>query len=133
MTPDQRYIISVLRKSMGISDDDLTPCDSKSVEQIVLCNDILLTVYRALDSEIKSSLKDGYLATIVQSVNQNYEGNRVIDALSQAGFDCIALKGWVMRDYYPHPNMRQMVDLDILVRPYDYERIREIMENTPGS
>lgn len=59
---------------------------------------------------------------------QNYEGKQVLNALSAAGMDCIALKGWEMQKLYPESFMRQMADLDILVRPYSFNRIKTVME-----
>ena len=60
--------------------------------------------------------------TIVHGISES------LKALSGAGFDCIGLKGWHLRKLYPEASMRQMTDLDILVRPYEHEKIRKIME-----
>jgi hypothetical protein len=62
-----------------------------------------------------------------QHILQEYEGERILNELSAAGLNCIALKGWELRKLYPESSIRQMTDLDILVKPYDYDRIMQVM------
>lgn len=134
MTNEQKFIICLIRKSFNLDVEDQVDelIDEEEVIQIIKRNGILLTVYPFLNSlqnsgNLKKELEKEYLATIKQSVCQIYEGERVIKKLSQHGFDCIALKGWENRLFYPNPNMRQMVDVDILVRPYNNSSIIELM------
>ncbi len=129
LTTEEQYVLSLLRKSIGIEKSlDDTPGDLKSVEQIILRNGILLTVYYSLPAELQAGLSEKYHAAIKQSVLQGYEGNQVLHALSDAGLDSIGLKGWELRKLYPDTTMRQMADLDILVKPYDYDRIKSVMD-----
>ena len=134
MTNEQQFIISLLRKSLntdGLMQIDYS-IDENITTRLILRNGLLLTVYPALSASektlhLKESLQKKYLLMVSQAVNQNYEGKRVLNELSDAGFDCIALKGWELRNLYPKAGMRQMVDVDILVRPYDFHRIKEMM------
>ena len=98
--------------------------DEQTVANIIIKNGILLTVYSALPDNLKSRLKKLYFASVMQSVQQKHEGEQVLKCLSDAGMKCIALKGWELRKLYPHANMRQMVDLDVLVTPYEFNRIK---------
>ena len=102
---------------------------NESASQLLLRSGVLLTVYRYLPKELQIKFKDKYFATLKQSILQDHEGNEILSSLSDAGLDCIGLKGWELRKMYPEPNMRQMSDLDILIRPYDYNRIKEVMVN----
>lgn len=135
MTKEQSFIISLLRKSMGNDEriESYERIDESEVERIIIRNGILLSVYPVIKNleyaeKLKSRLETSYYLSISRAANQKHDGFQVLNCLNEAGLDCIALKGWELRYYYPNPNMRQMVDVDILVRPYDYKKIKEIME-----
>ena len=103
------------------------PDSPEAVEKAIVRNGIILTVFRQLPLDIRSDLTTIYYKTMKQAVTQEHEGERVLEALSGAGFDCIGLKGWEQRKKYPDKLMRQMADLDILVRPYEYGKIKKTM------
>ena len=109
------------------------------IRSIIMKNGILQTVYPTIGKyaeeeqsaflqQLADALQQQHYATLKQTVLQAHEGEQVLEKLAQAGFRCIALKGWEMRKLYPSMTMRQMADLDVLVRPYEYRRIRPIME-----
>ena len=128
LTGEQNYVIALLRKSMGGSDRvPEEPEDLNIVETIVRRNGILLTVYGELPAALQQSLEERYLAAARQAVLQDYEGTRVLEALGEAGMNAIGLKGWELRKLYPEAGMRQMSDVDILVRPYSFEKIKAVM------
>ena len=129
LTNDQLYIFSILRESLWVV-QSIKPCcaDSCTVANAVVRNGILLTVYHKLSTDLQKQLAGTYYAAVKQAVTQEHEGKLILKALSNAGFDCIALKGWELRKLYPEPTMRQMADLDILVRPYEYGRIKAVMK-----
>ncbi len=130
LTAEQNYILYLLRKSLRV--DNPTECVAYGscaiVADAVIRNGILLTVYHEMTPELKKRLQMQYMTFLSQNVNQDYEGKRILSAFNQAGMDCIALKGWELRKLYPKPQMRQMVDLDILIRPYHYSAVKEAME-----
>lgn len=139
---NQQYVLALVRESLGIPTEYPTSVDPYDIVKIILHNRILLTVYPALkaqasrqDSNVENTaakllryLHSYMLPDIGRTTLQDYEGNRILEALSGAGLDCIPLKGWELRNYYPERIMRHMCDLDILVRPYEYSKIRDIME-----
>lgn len=51
-----------------------------------------------------------------------------MNALADAGLQCIGLKGWEFRKLYPVPAMRQMSNLDILVNLNAFGTIKAAME-----
>ncbi len=129
LTTDQQYVLQLLRDRVKANtSEDLSPTDSRALATIITRNSILLTVYKSLPGDLKQQFNAQYLAAIKQSVVQDYEGNQVLHTLSEAGLSCIALKGWELRKLYPEPTMRQMADLDILVRPYNFDLIKSVME-----
>ncbi len=130
---DQRCVLALIRRSFDIPVEAAAPDNCTAAARMISVNGILLTVYPAVKSlgeaflPLESILRRPYLALVTQAVRQNYEGGRILEGLSRAGLDCIGLKGWQMRQFYPNPMMRQMVDLDVLVRPYDFAAIGQVM------
>ncbi len=61
------------------------------------------------------------------SESQMLELSRLTRAFEEEGVDYLLLKGCVMKQLYPQPEMRVMSDVDILIRPSQYERIKPIM------
>ena len=129
LTTDQCFILSCLRESLNAEKNETAACtDKQAVGKTIIRNGILLTVFKTLPDELQQELSGRYNAAIKQAIIQEHEGTRVLRALSEAGLSCIALKGWELRKLYPEPTMRQMADLDILVRPYDFEKIKAVMD-----
>lgn len=101
--------------------------------KIISINGIVPTVYPCLDvlgepaaDVLKNELRESYYSSVSQSVLQDSEGRAFINALSAGGMDCIPLKGWLLRELYPDFTRRSMADLDILVRDFDYAKVRPI-------
>ncbi|MBQ8146301.1 MAG: nucleotidyltransferase family protein [Clostridia bacterium] len=51
----------------------------------------------------------------------------VKSAFNENGIDYLVVKGTILRNLYPYPEMRLMSDADILIREENYEQIRPIM------
>ena len=58
---------------------------------------------------------------------QEYEGNLILREMTNQGVPCIPLKGWILRNIYPHPHMRTMGDLDLLISPKYLTEAQNIM------
>ena len=134
MTHEQQFVLEALRAALKGEPDGMDPwkntaMDMESAARIIVNNGILLTVYPVLGAfpDLQSILHDQYYAAVAQSIKQDHEGNHILKALDDAAIDCIALKGWEMRRLYPDIIMRQMADLDILVRQYNYPEIKKLM------
>lgn len=130
LTTEHQYILSALRAELSTKESAelLQSNDEKSIASLITRNGVLLTIYNQLSPSLQTTLRKRYFAAQKQSIIQNYEGEQVLHALSDAGLSCIGLKGWELRRLYPDITMRQMADLDILVRPYDFHTIKPVME-----
>lgn len=62
--------------------------------------------------------KTAYQAAMIEERRMR-EGLKVTAALAHQGLPCIAFKGMALRDLYPHPALRTMGDIDLLVRQED--------------
>ena len=51
----------------------------------------------------------------------------IFSAFEKEGITYMPLKGTLLKDLYPSPEMRTMGDADILIRPEEYKRIEKIM------
>lgn len=129
ITAEQNAVLTYLKRSFGQdAQTEETLSDPKYLTDLALRNGILPTVYNVLPASVRQPVRNMYLLSVKQSILQAHEGEQTLQKLGAAGFQCIALKGWEMRKLYPDQTMRQMADLDILVRPYRFDRIKAIME-----
>jgi hypothetical protein len=62
--------------------------------------------------------KTAYQAAMIEERRMR-EGLKVTVALAHQGLPCVAFKGMTLRALYPHPELRTMGDIDLLVRPED--------------
>lgn len=110
-------------------------CDPQALSRIILRQSLVTMVYPAICrqtdarwSGVKELLKPAYDREIHKGMIQEYEFQTLLEGMERDGIDCLPLKGWVMRDYYPDPLMRSMGDLDVLIREMDRQRMQEWME-----
>lgn len=54
---------------------------------------------------------------------------KVIRTIAAAGIPIIALKGLVLKDYYPKPEMRSMMDADLLIKDNNLNTAIKILKN----
>ena len=47
--------------------------------------------------------------------------------LEQAGIDHILMKGFILREYYPVPELRTFTDIDLVIRPEDRQKSHQLM------
>jgi hypothetical protein len=52
---------------------------------------------------------------------------KVFAAFMEASIPIIALKGLIIREYYPHPELRTMGDADVLVHSADLQRAHKVL------
>jgi len=139
ISKDNGYILYILRKRFGVCENQLfcslpfftqdTQIINEEVQKTIIRNGILLSVYYELSNELQECLKSRFYAAVRQFTLQEQEGEIVLRRLSNIGFDCMGLKGWQLKKFYTKPYMRQMADLDILIKPYDYAQINKVMKS----
>ena len=54
---------------------------------------------------------------------QQLELENVMAHFEKEGIDYVPLKGWIIKNLYPKPDMRSMCDVDILIRDEDKKKI----------
>ena len=130
---------SALRGDCGVSLKDAEAIKSNMVDiyQIAKRNDIAHIVGYALekhelispeDSGFAQFQKQQYLA-MYRCEGMEYEIARMRSLFENEKIDFILLKGSVIRELYPEGWMRTSSDIDILVRPEDFDRAEEALIN----
>ncbi len=64
------------------------------------------------------------------SEKQMRAANEVFEKFTENEIDYMPVKGYVMKAYYPSPELRYMGDADVLIRHSQYDKIKPIMEES---
>ena len=84
------------------------------------------------EDEVSERFRRQQSLAVYRAVGQEYELERVGQALGAAGIDYIPLKGAVIRTLYPESWMRTGCDVDILVKPEEHDRAEALLRETLG-
>ena len=80
-----------------------------------------------LDEQVKPCLRRLCLNTIGLYTQRKALAQTMVQELDRAGIDYILMKGYVVRELYPVPELRTFNDIDIVIRPEDRKRSHELM------
>ena len=110
-------------------------CDAEKLDAMIRRQSLVTMVYPVIARQqgagwdgLRKSLKDCFARETHRGITQEYEIGCLLEDLEKDGIDCLPMKGWVIRDYYPDPLMRSMNDLDVLVKDMDSRKMQEWME-----
>lgn len=116
-------------------------CNIPSLSELIIKQSLVPMLYPTIHLQtgtewetLDKNLKPVYEREIHRGLIQEYEIQALLDDMERDGIDCLPLKGWVMRNYYPEPLMRSMSDLDVLIKDMDSLKIKkwmQIREYTP--
>ncbi len=81
----------------------------------------------SLQPEIFARLEKSYQAGLMREASQQEELRFLREAFAAEDIDFILLKGTHLKALYPTPEMRFMVDMDVLVHERDLARAQEII------
>lgn len=82
-----------------------------------------------IDSNLYSIWQEAYYKRMKYSAFQDMALEELIEVFTKAGIDCMPLKGSVIKNYYPSPDLRCMGDIDFLVREQNRQVVRDIMHS----
>lgn len=74
-------------------------------------------------------LYQGCVRRILLWERQQQQIEKLLQTFRENAIDVLPLKGVLLRDLYPKPEMRRMGDADILIRQTQYPRIKPILES----
>ncbi len=79
------------------------------------------------DPQISGTLRQAALATAMKYARRAELCGEYCRMLKDAGIEHILMKGAVIRDYYPVPELRTYGDVDLVIRPEDQDRCHKLM------
>jgi hypothetical protein len=87
-----------------------------------------LKMVQAPDSALMSEWQRSTLLAGTSQIQHIYQASKILDLMSSAGIPVIILKGLILRDLYPEPELRTMGDADILIHKKDMEKVKALLE-----
>ena len=81
------------------------------------------------DEQMKASLRGVCLNTIALFARRAALADVFSQTLSRNGIDHIVMKGFVLRAYYPVPELRTFGDIDLVIRPEDRKKSDELLRS----
>lgn len=79
------------------------------------------------DCEAAETLRQSYRWQALQSALQEWEVKHVFALLRSAGVEPVLLKGWAAAELYPERGLRPPGDIDLCVRPGQYDEARTVL------
>ncbi len=76
---------------------------------------------------IALALEDAYRAQVAHNETCQREIARSVTRLREAGIEPLLVKGWSVSRMYPAPLVRPAGDIDLVVRPEDFTRAKELL------
>ena len=80
-----------------------------------------------IDERYKKILEDSFASTAVQSVNKEHQMEKLIGRLTVENIDHLLFKGYVVKRFYPLPELRTFGDIDFIIRPEDRNKSHQLM------
>lgn len=130
-------LFSVIRSGLELNNPSIQIAnkDYNDLLQIAKQQSIQPIIYRGLKNlgapiEVVSNFDKARLKDTRQYVLQYDALNKISDALNDVRIPHVPLKGAVLRQLYPAPELRTSVDIDVLVHEADLERALKAIEAT---
>lgn len=83
----------------------------------------------ALPPEILQQWTQYHYQALMTDVTQQTENDSLLKSFSDADFDVLSIKGFAIKKLYPQSDMREMGDIDLLLKEDVYDKARGIMES----
>lgn len=96
------------------------------ISALVYCS-INKDTLKQIDHEILNKWKVSILKSNITQIKILNYSKEIILGLQKRGVKVIALKGLILKNFYPRPEFRTMSDLDILIDKKDYNLVEEYL------
>ncbi|MBQ8828318.1 MAG: nucleotidyltransferase family protein, partial [Clostridia bacterium] len=135
MTDTEKLFISVLRDFVkGRSTEISVKSNNEYSEALELAKKHSL---RAMYEYVISDNKGDVNVYIALSVQRIFAAEQLLSEIEKRGIKLCVMKGFLIREYYPVPELRSFGDIDFLIEESSAETIIQLMselgyERTPG-
>lgn len=131
----QQGIITLLRSAVTGQKLPLPEgFDLETADDLVQKQGLLPLIYQGAfqcgvdpKSEQMVRYQNQYFRCMMRSAQQMQKVQQIFKVFDENGIDYLPVKGCVLKELYPYPEMRSMGDADILIRMEQYDRIKPIM------
>lgn len=120
----RRRSIALVGTRPGLDHSDLSPADWQALDRLAAQHRLQPLLHHQhrdnalVPGAIRSGWSNAYRVQAMVALGQQAELVRTTDLLRAAGFAPLALKGaWLARYAYPHPALRPLRDIDLLLDP----------------
>lgn len=79
------------------------------------------------DEDTGAFAREICMSTIAGFAHRAALADRFLEQLAENGIDHVAMKGYVLKDYYPVPELRTFGDIDIVIRRSDRQKCHSLM------
>ena len=79
------------------------------------------------DAQYNGQFRSLCMGTIALCTQRHALAQTMSQQLDEAGINHILMKGYVLRDCYPVPELRTFTDIDLVIRPEDRQKAHELM------
>ena len=133
---NEGYFLHLLKCSLKSEQPCEPPeeIDFQIVFEIAMRHDVENLLFVSIDKldkkpdvELYEKWRERYYLRQRQCMYQELALEELIFVFTSAGIDCMPLKGSVIKNYYPNPDLRSMGDIDFLVREQNRNVVRDIM------
>ena len=78
-------------------------------------------------ANIAATLRNFCKSTVAVFTRRGLQAQLLVQQLEDAGIDHILMKGYVLRHFYPIPELRTFNDIDLVIRPCDRQKCDQLM------
>ena len=132
MTQTQKFFVQCLK--FGLNNEKITALpqdiDYKNLIRLSYRHAVNSIVFYALGNLLKDTpknfqeaLTNGAISQMLIDTTSSYDSLNVINNLEALGIKYMPLKGYILKDFYPKPEMRYSSDCDILVEPKNLKHV----------
>lgn len=93
----------------------------------ILCNAYMAHPDRA-HRDMLPFLRKQCMGEVILYSRRAEQMKLLMEKLDQNGIDCLLFKGFIVRDYYPVPELRTFSDIDFVIRREDREKCDALMK-----
>jgi hypothetical protein len=84
------------------------------------------------DSTVGLECQQAFRVQTLQMIKQEFEIKNLFENMRKAGAEPILVKGWAMNRLYPAKGLRPCGDIDLILRPCDLAKAKEVMNSSKG-
>lgn len=134
MDRESEYLLHLLGAYVREEEPEIWPdTDWKRLRHLAYINnligvlDYMAMSYGICPEEAAASVRRGCMAMISGIAQRTAMAEMLSGELSRQGIDHILMKGYVLRNYYPVPELRTFGDIDLVIRREDRAKSHALM------